>query len=70
MEKYKDKNLTVSILGCAVNGPGEAREADIGLAFGKGSALVFKKGVKERMLNEDEVVNYLKEEIENWPDPE
>ncbi len=70
LEKYKDKNLTVSILGCAVNGPGEAREADIGLAFGKGSALVFKKGVKERMLNEDEVVNYLKEEIENWPDPE
>ena len=70
LEKYKDKNLTVSILGCAVNGPGEAREADIGLAFGKGSALVYKKGVKERMLNEDEVVNYLKEEIENWPDPE
>lgn len=68
LEKFKDKNLTVSILGCAVNGPGEAREADIGLAFGKGSALVFKKGVKERMLSEDEVVNYLEEELENWPD--
>lgn len=68
LEKFKDKNLTVSILGCAVNGPGEAREADIGLAFGKGSALVYKKGVKERMLDEDEVVDYLREELTNWPE--
>jgi (E)-4-hydroxy-3-methylbut-2-enyl-diphosphate synthase len=68
LEKYKEKNLTVSILGCAVNGPGEAREADIGLAFGKGSALVYKKGVKERMIHEDEVIDYLVDELENWPE--
>ena len=68
LEKYKEKNLTVSILGCAVNGPGEAREADIGLAFGKGSALVYKQGVKERMIHEDEVIDYLVDELENWPE--
>ena len=39
-----DKNMTVAIMGCVVNGPGEAREADIGIAGGKGQGILFKKG--------------------------
>ena len=39
-----EKDITVAIMGCAVNGPGEAREADIGIAGGKGEGLLFKKG--------------------------
>jgi (E)-4-hydroxy-3-methylbut-2-enyl-diphosphate synthase len=39
-----DKQLTLAVMGCAVNGPGEAREADIGIASGRGEALIFVKG--------------------------
>ena len=39
-----DKNITVAVMGCAVNGPGEAKEADIGIAGGNGDGLIFKKG--------------------------
>lgn len=59
-------SLTVAIMGCVVNGPGEAREADIGVAFGKGSALFFKKGEIVRKLKEDEVVETLVKEIRQW----
>ena len=65
-----DKDLTVSILGCAVNGPGEAREADIGVACGKHSALVFKKGEVVAKIREEEIVDFLVREVENWPDGE
>lgn len=55
--------LTVSILGCAVNGPGEAKEADIGIACAKGEGLLFKKGEIVRKVPEDELIEVLKEEI-------
>ena len=51
-------------MGCVVNGPGEAREADLGIAGGKGVGLVFKKGEVIRKVNEDELVPALMEEIE------
>ena len=51
-------------MGCVVNGPGEAREADLGIAGGKGVGLVFKKGEVIRKINEDELVSALMEEIE------
>ena len=52
------------MLGCVVNGPGEAREADIGIAAGRGYGMLFKKGVMVRKLTEDEMVDALVEEIE------
>jgi (E)-4-hydroxy-3-methylbut-2-enyl-diphosphate synthase len=44
MQPYADKDLTIAVMGCAVNGPGEAREADFGIAGGKGEGLLFAKG--------------------------
>ena len=58
-----EKNITVAVMGCAVNGPGEAREADIGIAGGNGEALLFKKGEIIRKIKEDRIVKELKEEI-------
>ncbi len=63
-----DKNLTISILGCAVNGPGEAAEADVGVACGKHSALIYRKGKKVAKIREDEIVTYLVRTVENWPE--
>lgn len=65
-EKCKsiDKNIKVAVMGCVVNGPGEAREADLGIAGGKGVGLVFKKGEIIRKVNEDELVSALMEEID------
>ncbi len=51
-------------MGCAVNGPGEAREADIGIAGGKGEGLLFKKGEIVRMIDGNKLVDELLEEIE------
>jgi (E)-4-hydroxy-3-methylbut-2-enyl-diphosphate synthase len=50
-------------MGCAVNGPGEAREADIGIAGGKGEGLIFKKGQIIKKVPEEELLNVLIEEI-------
>ncbi|HOM01225.1 MAG TPA: flavodoxin-dependent (E)-4-hydroxy-3-methylbut-2-enyl-diphosphate synthase [Acetivibrio sp.] len=58
-----DKNLKVAIMGCAVNGPGEAKEADIGIAGGKGEVLLFKKGVIVRKIPQERAVEELMEEI-------
>ena len=58
------KPITVAVMGCIVNGPGEAREADIGIAAGSGKAAVFKKGVHIRTVDESVVVDALMEEIE------
>lgn len=60
------KSLTVAIMGCAVNGPGEAREADIGIAGGKGEALLFKKGEVIKKIPENQVVKVLLEEIDKF----
>ena len=57
------KDLTVAVMGCAVNGPGEARGADIGIAGGDGCALLFKKGEIVRKLDRSEIVPVLLEEI-------
>ena len=65
-EKLKGvkKPLKVAIMGCVVNGPGEAKEADIGLACGKGRALLFRNGKVVKTLKEEEMVEKLLEEIE------
>jgi (E)-4-hydroxy-3-methylbut-2-enyl-diphosphate synthase len=59
-----DKDIKVAVMGCAVNGPGEAREADIGIAGGKGYGLIFKKGEILRKLPESELMSALMEEID------
>jgi (E)-4-hydroxy-3-methylbut-2-enyl-diphosphate synthase len=59
-----DKDIKVAVMGCAVNGPGEAREADIGIAGGKGYGLIFKKGEILRKLPEEQLLNALLDEIE------
>ena len=61
-----NKNITVAIMGCAVNVPGEAREADIGIAGGKGEGLLFKKGEIVRKIKGDRLVEELLEEIEKY----
>ena len=58
------KNITVAIMGCVVNGPGEASAADIGIAGGKGCGVLFKKGEIIKKLPEDQLLNALMEEIE------
>lgn len=59
------KNITVAIMGCIVNGPGEAREADIGIAGGDNCGLIFKKGEIVRKVDEDKLLDELVKEIEN-----
>lgn len=58
-----DSNITVAVMGCAVNGPGEAREADIGIAGGIKEGLLFKKGEIIRKIPQDKIVEELKKEI-------
>ena len=52
-------------MGCVVNGPGEAREADIGIAGGKGEGLIFKKGEIIKKVKEENLIDELMKEIEN-----
>jgi (E)-4-hydroxy-3-methylbut-2-enyl-diphosphate synthase len=58
--------VKVSVLGCVVNGPGEAREADIGVAAGNGKGVIFKRGEIVRHVLESEMVDALIEEISIW----
>lgn len=60
------KPIKVALLGCVVNGPGEASEADIGIAAGKGVALLYRKGEVVRKIKEEEIVDVLLEEIKNF----
>ncbi|MEA4972583.1 MAG: flavodoxin-dependent (E)-4-hydroxy-3-methylbut-2-enyl-diphosphate synthase [Candidatus Metalachnospira sp.] len=62
--KNIDKNIKVAVMGCAVNGPGEAREADIGIAGGHGEGLIFKKGEILRKVPENMLVDELMKEID------
>ena len=62
-EGLDKKNIKVAIMGCAVNGPGEAREADIGIAGGIGEALLFKKGEIVRKIKEESLIDELIAEI-------
>ena len=58
------KPVKIAVMGCAVNGPGEAKEADIGVAGGNGEGLIFKKGEILRKVNEKDIVSELLKEIE------
>lgn len=69
IEKYLqtiNKNITVAIMGCAVNGPGEAKHADIAIAGGKNEGLLIKKGKIIKKLKQEEMIKVLKEEIDNF----
>ena len=59
-----DKNITVAVMGCVVNGPGEAKEADIGVAGGDGCGIIFKKGEILRKVPEKDLFSELMNEIE------
>lgn len=59
-------DIKVAVMGCVVNGPGEAREADIGIAGGKGEGLLIKKGEVVKKLPESELLGALREELLNW----
>lgn len=58
-----EKDIKVAVMGCVVNGPGEAREADIGIAGGDGCAVIFKKGEVLRKVKEEDIVSELLKEI-------
>lgn len=60
-----EKPIKVAVMGCVVNGPGEAKEADIGIAGGKGLGLLFKKGKKVRTIPEEQLVDVLVNEVRN-----
>ncbi len=64
--KHINKNIKIAIMGCVVNGPGEARDADIGIAGGKGVALIFKKGEIIKKVKESKIISSLIEEINNF----
>ncbi len=64
-EKYP-LNIKLAVMGCAVNGPGEAREADLGIAGGNGEGLIFKKGEIYKKVPESEIIQTLEWELENW----
>ncbi len=64
---YDDLNIKVAVMGCVVNGPGEAKEADIGIAGGKGEGLLIKKGEIIRKIPEAELLSTLQAELEAWP---
>lgn len=69
IESYLDtvhKKIHVAVMGCAVNGPGEAKEADLGVAGGKGEALLFKKGVVVGKIKAEEIIPVLKKEIDEF----
>lgn len=61
-----DLDLKVAVMGCAVNGPGEAKEADIGIAGGEGEGLLIKKGEIIRKVPENELLGVLREELLHW----
>ena len=62
--KDMEKDITVAVMGCIVNGPGEAREADVGIAGGDGCAIIFKKDGTQRKIREEDIVPELLAEIE------
>jgi (E)-4-hydroxy-3-methylbut-2-enyl-diphosphate synthase len=65
MLPYSNLNIHVAVMGCEVNGPGEARAADLGVAGGKGIGLIFKKGEVIRKVPEAQIVDALMEEVKN-----
>ncbi len=65
VQKY-DLDIKVAVMGCVVNGPGEAKEADIGIAGGKGVGMLIKKGEVVKTLPEDQLLATLEDELKNW----
>ena len=65
VQEYK-LDIKVAVMGCVVNGPGEAKEADIGIAGGKGEGLLIKRGEIIRKLPEDQLLSALKDELDHW----
>jgi (E)-4-hydroxy-3-methylbut-2-enyl-diphosphate synthase len=63
---HSPHEVTVAVMGCVVNGPGEARQADIGIAGGKGEAVVFRKGIITRKVKENEILEALLEEFDKF----
>ena len=59
-------DIKVAVMGCAVNGPGEAKEADIGIAGGIGEGLLIKKGEIIKKVPEDQLLSVLRYELEHW----
>jgi len=66
VQNYDHLNIKVAVMGCAVNGPGEAREADLGVAGGIGEGLLFKHGEIVRKLPQEELLSALKYELDHW----
>ena len=64
--EFDHLNIKVAVMGCVVNGPGEAREADIGIAGGVGTGLLIKKGEVIRKIPEDQLLDALRDELKNW----
>ena len=64
MLKKVDKNIKVAVMGCEVNGPGEAKDADVGIAAGAGRAVIFRKGQKARVVAAEDMLTALMEEVE------
>ena len=58
-----DKDIKIAVMGCVVNGPGEAREADVGIAGGRGEWLIFVRGEPSRKVSEAEVLEELRREL-------
>lgn len=65
--KYDDLNIKVAVMGCVVNGPGEAKEADIGIAGGVGEGLLIKGGEIVKKVPEENLLSVLEEELMAWP---
>ncbi len=66
IQEYDHLSIKVAVMGCAVNGPGEAREAELGIAGGVGDGLLFKHGEIVRKVPQEELLNALKYELDNW----
>ena len=64
MLKGMDTSVKVAVMGCEVNGPGEAKDADVGIAAGNGRAIIFRKGQKARIVEEADMLTALLEEVE------
>ena len=63
--KKVNKEVTVAVMGCEVNGPGEAKDADVGIAAGAGRAVIFRKGKKTRVVAAEDMLTALMEEVES-----
>jgi (E)-4-hydroxy-3-methylbut-2-enyl-diphosphate synthase len=63
---YENLDIKVAVMGCVVNGPGEAREADLGIAGGNGEGLLIKHGEIVKKVPEEQLLSVLEEELKNW----